>query len=200
MPAEPRTIGAYLASLGDTHAPNTIRRRLLAIGKAHQYNSLAWNAGHRDIQEPLRGALREHGRPPKQAAALTLELLQRLLDTRDLSPGGRRHRAMLLIGFAPPCAAPSSSGSRSATSPPPVTGWRSGLPLENRSGRGGGINRPAAWRAPTHLSGASLTGMAAGRQTIGQPAVPADQEGLARPGEGDTGQPTDPCTDVRKGY
>ncbi|MGI4800334.1 MAG: hypothetical protein ACRYG8_41140 [Janthinobacterium lividum] len=30
MPAEPRTIGAYLASLGDTHAPNTIRRGFAA--------------------------------------------------------------------------------------------------------------------------------------------------------------------------
>ena len=100
MPAEPRTVGAYLASLGETHAPNTIRRRLSAIGKAHQFNDLPWNPGHRDIQEPLRGTLREHGRPTKQAAALTLELLQRLLDTCDLSAGGRRDRAMLLIGFA----------------------------------------------------------------------------------------------------
>ena len=70
MPAEPRTVGAYLASLGETHAPTTIRRRLSAIGKAHRYNNLPWNPGHRDIHEPLRGALREHGRPPKQAAAL----------------------------------------------------------------------------------------------------------------------------------
>lgn len=100
MPAEPRTVGAYLASLGETFAPNTIRRRLSAIGKAHRYNNLDWNPGHRDIQEPLRGALREHGRPPRQAAALTLELLQRLLETCDLSPAGRRDRAMLLIGFA----------------------------------------------------------------------------------------------------
>ena len=49
---------------------------------------------------PLAGKLREHGRPPRQPAALTLKLLQRLLDTCDLSPGGRRDRAMLLIGFA----------------------------------------------------------------------------------------------------
>ena len=100
MPAEPRTVGAYLASLAETHAPNTIRRRLSAIGRAHRFNNLAWNAGHRDIQEPLRGALREHGRPTRQAAALTLALLQRLLETCDLSAGGRRDRALLLIGFA----------------------------------------------------------------------------------------------------
>jgi len=100
MPAEPRVVGAYLTSLAETHAPNTIRRRLTAIGRAHRYNGLSWNPCHREIQEPLRGVLREHGRPPQQAAALTLDLLQRLLDTCDLSPGGRRDRALLLFGFA----------------------------------------------------------------------------------------------------
>lgn len=100
MPADPRTVGAYLASLAETHAPNTVRRRLSAIGKAHRFNSLPWNAGDRAIQEPLRGALRMHGRPTKQAAALTLALLQCLLDTCDFSASGRRDRAMLVIGFA----------------------------------------------------------------------------------------------------
>lgn len=100
MPAEPIIVGAYFTSLAETHAPNTIRRRLTAIGRAHRFNDLPWNRSHRDIQEPLRGVLREHGRPPMQAGALTLALLQRLLDTCDLSPGGRRDRAMLLLGFA----------------------------------------------------------------------------------------------------
>ncbi|MGI4799237.1 MAG: hypothetical protein ACRYG8_35400 [Janthinobacterium lividum] len=97
MPAELRTIGAYLASFGETHAPNTICRRLSGIGEAHRYNSLDWNAGRLDIQEPLRGALRDHGRPPKQAAALALELLQCLLETCDLSLGECRDQAILLI-------------------------------------------------------------------------------------------------------
>ncbi|MGI4748459.1 MAG: hypothetical protein ACRYFY_20815 [Janthinobacterium lividum] len=50
MPAEPRAVGAHLASLGETHALNNIRPRLSAIGKAHQVNDLAWNPGHRDIR------------------------------------------------------------------------------------------------------------------------------------------------------
>lgn len=81
MPAEPIIVGAYFTSLAETHAPNTIRRRLTAIGRAHRFNDLPWNPSHRDIQEPLRGVLREHGRPPMQAGALTLALLQRLLDS-----------------------------------------------------------------------------------------------------------------------
>ena len=100
VPAEPATVGAYLTSLRDNHAPATVRRRLSAIGKMHRFNDLPWNPGHRDIQEPLQGLLREHGRPARKAAALTLAVLRRLVATCDASARGRRDRALLLIGFA----------------------------------------------------------------------------------------------------
>ena len=47
VPATSDTVGAYLASLAETHAPTTIRRRLSAIGKMHRFNDLAWNPAHR---------------------------------------------------------------------------------------------------------------------------------------------------------
>jgi hypothetical protein len=84
VPAAPATVGAYLASLAETHAPSTIRRRLSAIGKMHRFNDLPWNAGHRDIQGPLQGLLRTYGRPARQAAALSLAMLRQLLG--DLRP------------------------------------------------------------------------------------------------------------------
>ena len=99
VPAEPATVGAYLASLADSHAPTTIRRRLSALGKLHRFNDLAWNAAHRDIQGPLRGVLRTRGRPVRKAAALTLPMLRQILATCDASARGRRDRALLLFGF-----------------------------------------------------------------------------------------------------
>ena len=36
VPAAPATVGAYLASLAESHAPTTVRRRLSAIGKMHR--------------------------------------------------------------------------------------------------------------------------------------------------------------------
>jgi integrase len=99
VPAAPATVGAYLASLADSHAPATIRRRLSALGKMHRFNDLAWNPAHRDIQGPLQGALRSHARPPQKAAALTLPMLRQLLATCDASARGRRDRALLLFGF-----------------------------------------------------------------------------------------------------
>jgi integrase len=100
VPAAPATVGAYLASLAATHAPATIRRRLAAIGKMHRFNDLPWNPAHRDIQGPLQGVLRAHGRPAQKAAAVTLDMLRRLVATCDRGHRGRRDRALLLIGFA----------------------------------------------------------------------------------------------------
>jgi integrase len=100
VPAAPATVGAYLASLTESHAPNTIRRRLAALGKMHRFNDLPWNPAHRDIQGPLQGLLRTHGRPAQKAAALTLAMLRQLVATCDDSARGRRDRALLLFGFA----------------------------------------------------------------------------------------------------
>ena len=49
VPAASVTVGATLASMAESHAPTTVRRRLAAIGKMHRFNDLPWNAGHRDI-------------------------------------------------------------------------------------------------------------------------------------------------------
>jgi integrase len=99
VPAAPATVGAYLASLAGSHAPTTIRRRLSALGKMHRFNDLPWNPAHRDIQGPLQGVLRSHGRPVQKAAALTLTMLRQILATCDASARGRRDRALLLFGF-----------------------------------------------------------------------------------------------------
>jgi integrase len=100
IPAAPAVVGAYLASLATTHAPTTIRRRLSALAKMHRFNDLPWQAGHRDIQAPLQGLLRLHGRPVQKAAPLSLAMLRQLVDTCDQSARGRRDRALLLFGFA----------------------------------------------------------------------------------------------------
>ena len=69
VPADPAAVGAYLASLGATHAPSTIRRRLAAIGKLHRVNGLPWNPSHCAIQEALQGVMRTRGRPVQKTAA-----------------------------------------------------------------------------------------------------------------------------------
>jgi len=99
-PSSPETVGAYLASLAETKAPTTIRRRLAAIAKMHKFNNWPWNSSDLHIQDRLKGVLREHGRPVKRAAAITMPILRKLLDTCDFSARGARDRALILIGFA----------------------------------------------------------------------------------------------------
>ena len=50
VPADPATIGAYLASLGQTHKPTTIRRRLSAIRQDAPVQRPTVDLTHRDIQ------------------------------------------------------------------------------------------------------------------------------------------------------
>jgi site-specific recombinase XerD len=100
LPADPAHVGGYIASIATTHAPNTIAQRLAAIGQMHRFHALPWDQRHAAITTTRRGVLRQHGRAPKQAAAISLESLQSLVGTCDDSPAGVRDRALLLVGFA----------------------------------------------------------------------------------------------------
>ena len=100
LPAEPQAVAAYLASLAKTHGRSALRRRLSAIGQAHRLKQLDWMPGHPAIRHTLRGILRQHGTPPRQAAALTTPEIAKLVATCDGGLTGCRDRALLLLGYA----------------------------------------------------------------------------------------------------
>jgi integrase len=100
LPAAPEAVAAYLASLAPTYASSTVRRRLVAIGQAHRLSGQGWIAGHPTVRATLRGILRRHGAPARQAAAITTEEIQRLVATCDDGLTGLRDRALLLLGYA----------------------------------------------------------------------------------------------------
>ncbi|TDH58036.1 integrase [Dankookia rubra] len=100
LPAAPEAIAAYLASLAATHGRSALRRRLSAIGQAHALAGHPWNPGHPAIRHTLRGILRRHGAPARQAAALTTAEIRRLVAGCDRGLAGRRDRALLLVGYA----------------------------------------------------------------------------------------------------
>ena len=108
VPAAPETVGAYLASLAETHAPTTIRRRLSALGKMHRFNDLPWNAAHRAIQGPLQGLLRTHGRPVRKAAALSLADAAPVARDLRCAPPAAGATALCCCSVSPArCAAPN---------------------------------------------------------------------------------------------
>jgi len=100
LPAAPAAVAAYLAALAPSHAASTIRRRLVAIGQAHRLAGQEWVPGHPAIRATLRGILRAHGAPARQASALTTADIRRLLATCDDGLTGLRDRALLLLGYA----------------------------------------------------------------------------------------------------
>ncbi|HYT25544.1 MAG TPA: tyrosine-type recombinase/integrase [Actinomycetota bacterium] len=101
LPADVKTVAAYLAAHGGRLAVTTLRRRLSSISQIHQA------AGHRtptataEVRLVWQGIVRTHGRrPARQAEPAVTDTLRAMVATLDGGLLGRRDRALLLIGFA----------------------------------------------------------------------------------------------------
>ena len=137
--------------------PRTIRRRLAALGKMHRFNDLPWNPAHRDIQGPLQGLLRQHGRPAAEgrpadaghAAPAGGDLRQ--FRPRPARPGPvavwlRRRAAPLRAGGA---ASRGRRRSRRRAQAPHSA-------QQDRPGGAGGRDRPAPRETCRDLPGAGV--------------------------------------------
>lgn len=100
LPCDPADVAAYIASMTRTHAPATIEQRLAAIGHMHKLTGHDWRPDAPAIANTWDAIQREFGRPPKKAAAITLQIVRKLVATCDNSPIGVRDRAMILLNFA----------------------------------------------------------------------------------------------------
>lgn len=102
LPADPATVGLYLADAAETHAPATLTRWLSAISVAHDLAGHHLSTRHPAIRDVLRGVRRTQGvAPRRQAAPITAPVLRHLLDTCAAGrPIDLRDRALLLVGFA----------------------------------------------------------------------------------------------------
>ena len=101
LPATPETVAEHLASLATTQCRASLAKRLSAIGQYHRLAGHMFSTTHPVIHHTLRGIHRQHGRPTRQAAALTTPEIKRLLG----ACGGHglaeiRDRALLLLGYA----------------------------------------------------------------------------------------------------
>lgn len=99
LPADPGMVGAFIAAMAETHAPNSIRRCLVSISIIHKLNKFDWRPDHPEITAPLKGLLRTHGRPAKKAEAIGLDIVRALVATCADTPAGMRDRCMLILGF-----------------------------------------------------------------------------------------------------
>ena len=89
MPANPETVGAYLAAAGLGYALPTLRRRVAAIARAHRIAKHPLDTRHPAIRETLRGIARTHGEPARRSAALTTVEIERLVEVCGDDLAGR---------------------------------------------------------------------------------------------------------------
>ncbi len=105
LPAEPLVVGMYLVDCAhpaaSTKAPKiaTLVRRLSSIAVRHRGAGYAMDTRHPAIRDVMRRLRREIGVAQDHAAALTVPLLRRLLDTCGDRLIDARDRALLLVGF-----------------------------------------------------------------------------------------------------
>jgi site-specific recombinase XerD len=99
IPATPEMIAVYLAAHAEHHAPATLARRLVSIGKAHSAQALPSPTGTELVKATLRGIRRTHGSIQRQVAPAVKEDVLAMVAGLD-GVKGIRDRALILIGFA----------------------------------------------------------------------------------------------------
>lgn len=100
LPAEPTTVGAYLADRADRLKVATLGRRIAAITAAHRIAGQGFDGGHPAIERVLAGIRRRYGTRPAAKTALLTEDLRRIVRALPATLAGLRDKAVLLVGFA----------------------------------------------------------------------------------------------------
>jgi len=102
LPASPETVALYVTDRARAGLrPSSLQRRLAAISVAHQMAKLETPTRSSLVRTAMQGIRRHHGTAPRQAQAIRLDTLRRLLvGLPEESAAATRDRAVLLLGFA----------------------------------------------------------------------------------------------------
>jgi site-specific recombinase XerD len=100
LPADPRTVAAFLADEAQHSKPATLRRRLAGIAKMHSVASHPNPCTTEVVRATMKGIERTFGTMAKGKAPATLERIERMVSSCPTDLGGLRSRAILLVGFA----------------------------------------------------------------------------------------------------
>lgn len=101
LPASPENVAVYLSSLATAGRKlSTIRRRCAAIAHMHRQAGHDNPAAHTGVRATVSGIARTLGSAPTKKAALTAEVLERVIRKIPIDLPGLRDRALILIGFA----------------------------------------------------------------------------------------------------
>lgn len=102
LPADPRTVVAYVVARADSLKPSSLRRRLAAIGKMHAVKGFPNPCTTEAVKAAMKGVEATFGIRVEAKAPATFDAISRMVATFD----GRndlealRARALLLVGYA----------------------------------------------------------------------------------------------------
>ena len=100
IPASPEQVASYLAAHARSHAPATLARWLVTIGKAHVVAGHNSPASHELVRLTLRGIRRSLPRPQIQARPVQISELRQMIEAMGDELHSLRDRALLLVGFS----------------------------------------------------------------------------------------------------
>ena len=100
VPATPAVVATYLRTQLPSYAMATLRRKMAAIARASAVHGAQLDTKSPEIRRALREIAVEHGEPARNAAALTIEDLHRLVAGCGQDLAGLRDRALLVVGFS----------------------------------------------------------------------------------------------------
>ncbi|WP_241239818.1 tyrosine-type recombinase/integrase [Silicimonas algicola] len=99
LPATADTVSAFLEAQALGRSMSTVQRRLYSIRKAHRLMRLPDPTLDEEVLLALRRVRRAKNARPKQALALTRDVLDRILRTQPETPVGLRNAALLSLGY-----------------------------------------------------------------------------------------------------
>ena len=99
VPASPMLIAQYLARYAAELSVATLRRRIVAIGRAHAAQNILNPCETEVVRLAFQGIRRTYGRPQRRVKALTKEHLVKITALLGDSVRDIRDLALLLIGF-----------------------------------------------------------------------------------------------------
>jgi len=104
LPAQPLVIANYIQQLvSDGRTSASIRRVIAGITTIHKLNRFQDPTKDTDVILEMRRMHRKLGRYSKQAAGITADILEKLLQATEAGNRGARDRALLLIAYDTLC-------------------------------------------------------------------------------------------------
>jgi integrase len=100
IPTTGEAVAEYLAAHAHLLSMATLDRRVIAISRAHALRGYSSPTQTGLVRATRRGIRRVHGEAQRQAAALSMDDLAKVLSACGSDPKGVRDRALFLLGFA----------------------------------------------------------------------------------------------------